>query len=48
MPAYTTITLPTTATLGTLVIVTDDPGGAVLAYWNGANWLRATDKSVIV
>jgi hypothetical protein len=45
---YTTITLPLSPPTGALAVVTDDPFGAVLAYWDGTNWRRSTDKTIIV
>lgn len=47
--SYTVAGVPSAATegAGTLIYVSDETGGAVLAFSDGANWLRATDRAVI-
>lgn len=35
------------STFSSIILVTDDIGGAVLAYSDGTNWLRVTDRAVI-
>ncbi len=53
VPAYTVATLPDPASLGdntrfsTLVYVSDETGGAVLAYTDGSAWRRVTDRAVV-
>ncbi|SMX26812.1 hypothetical protein TRP8649_00904 [Pelagimonas phthalicica] len=48
-PSYTVATVPSaaTATAGAMIFVSDEVGGAVLAFSDGTNWLRATDRAVI-
>lgn len=47
IPSYTIAALPAGPT-GALALVTDDAGGAVIGYYDGTNWRRSTDKSIIV
>jgi hypothetical protein len=46
--AYTVATLPSAATAGpgAIIHVSDESGGAVLAFCDGANWRRVTDGAV--
>lgn len=39
--------LPSAATAGGVIYVSDDVGGAVLAFSDGTNWRRVTDRAVI-
>lgn len=39
--------LPINAVSGQLAFVTDEAGGAVLAFYDGTNWRRATDRAVV-
>lgn len=32
---------------GSIVYVSDETGGAVLAFSNGTQWLRCTDRTVV-
>ena len=43
---YTVATLPTVLVAG-LIYVSDEAGGAVLAFSNGVNWLRCTDRAIV-
>ena len=45
---YTVATVPV-ATLwtGGLIYVSDELGGATIAFSNGTNWLRAQDRAII-
>lgn len=45
--SYVKAALPSAAVAGGMIYVTDDVGGAVPAFSNGANWLRVTDRAVI-
>lgn len=52
IPAYTVGTLPdadeyASADFTTLVYVTDETGGAVLAFSDGTDWRRVTDRAVV-
>jgi len=45
---YTVANLPTNAKAGTLVVVSDEAGGEVLAWKDTAgDWRRVTDRSVV-
>ena len=46
LASYTVATLPP-ARAGGLVLVTDEAGGAVPAFADGANWRRVTDRAVV-
>lgn len=47
--SYTVAALPSAATAGpgAIVHVTDESGGAVLAFSDGTNWRRVTDQAVV-
>lgn len=47
MPSYTVGTLPSAATAGLLIYVTDEAGGAMPAFSDGTNWRRITDRAVV-
>lgn len=44
---YTVATLPVTATLWSIVGVSDEAGGSTLAFWDGTNWRRFADRAVV-
>jgi hypothetical protein len=45
---YTVATLPDPVEWrGGLIIVTDETGGEVLAWSDGTNWRRSTDRAVV-
>lgn len=44
--SYTVATLPSAATAGQLIYVSDETGGAVPCFSDGTNWRRVTDRSV--
>lgn len=47
-PAYTVATLPSAATyVRGIIYVSDETGGAVLAFSDGTNWRRVTDRAVV-
>ena len=46
LPSYTVATLPTVGTAG-LIYVSDEIGGATLAFSNGTNWLRVQDRAIV-
>jgi hypothetical protein len=46
LPKYAKASLPTQS-IGGLIYVTDDVGGAVPAFSDGTNWRRVTDRAVI-
>lgn len=47
--SYTVATLPVAATAGAgaIIHVTDEAGGAVLAFCDGTSWRRVTDRAVV-
>lgn len=46
--SYTVATLPDpTAWTGALIYVSDETGGATLAFSDGTNWRRAQDRAVV-
>jgi len=45
--SYTVATLPSAATAGQMIYVSDETGGAVPAFSNGTNWLRVTDRTIV-
>jgi hypothetical protein len=47
VPAYTVGTLPSAALAGQVAYVSDESGGAVLAFTDGANWRRVTDRAIV-
>ncbi len=49
IPSYTVATLPAVpgVTEPSLIFVSDETGGAVLAFSNGTNWLRCTDRAIV-
>lgn len=47
-PVYTVATLPDpTINTGRTVFVSDEAGGATLAFSDGADWRRAQDRNVV-
>jgi hypothetical protein len=47
LPVYTVGGVPSAAAAGQLVYISNESGGAVLAFTDGANWRRVTDRAVI-
>lgn len=47
IPAYTVATLPSASQGGRIVYVSDEAGGAVPAFSDGANWRRVTDRAIV-
>lgn len=46
-PSYTVSTLPAVGTAGGLIYVSNESGGAVLAFSDGTNWRRVTDRAIV-
>lgn len=44
--SFTVATLPT-ATAGGIIYVTNETGGAVIAFADGTNWRRCTDRAIV-
>lgn len=48
MPTYTVSTLPSaSANANGIIIVSNESGGAVLAFSDGTNWRRVTDRAIV-
>lgn len=47
VPSYTVAGVPSASPAGQLAYISNESGGAVLAFSNGTNWLRATDRAII-
>lgn len=47
LPTYTVTTLPTATTAGQMIFVSNEAGGAVMAFSDGTNWLRVTDRAIV-
>ena len=49
LPSYTVAALPAAAGMGAgaLVMVSNESGGAVMAFSDGANWRRVTDRLIV-
>lgn len=47
MPSFTVATLPTASPVGRQIYVTNESGGAVLAFSDGTNWRRVTDRAIV-
>lgn len=47
VPVVTVTTLPSVTPAGRLVIVSNESGGSVLAFSDGTNWRRSTDRAVV-
>ena len=47
LPNYVVLGLPTAANLGGFIYVTNESGGAVPAFSDGANWRRVTDRAIV-
>ena len=47
VPVVTVATLPSVTPAGRLVVVSNEAGGSVLAFSDGTNWRRSTDRAVV-
>jgi hypothetical protein len=45
--SYTVATLPSAATPAQIIYVSDETGGATLAFSDGSDWRRAQDRAVV-
>ena len=45
--SYTVATVPSAATAGGLIYVSDEAGGAIMAFSDGTNWRRVTDRAIV-
>ncbi len=46
-PSYAKASLPSATTAGRIIYVTNETGGAVLAFSDGTNWRRVTDRAIV-
>lgn len=46
-PSYTVSTLPAAGTAGGQIYVSNESGGAVLAFSDATNWRRVTDRAIV-
>lgn len=47
MRSFTVATVPSAATSGLWIYVTDESGGAIPAFSDGTDWRRVTDRAVV-
>ena len=48
LPAHTVVNVPNASDYtGAMVYITDEAGGAVVAFSDGTNWRRVTDREII-
>lgn len=45
--SYTTSNLPSASTAGGMIYVSNESGGAVMAFSDGTNWRRVTDRAIV-
>lgn len=45
--SFTVATLPDVTQPGQMIYVSDEAGGAVLAFSDGTNWRRSTDRAIV-
>jgi hypothetical protein len=45
--SFTVSTLPSASVAGRLIYVSDEVGGAVVAFSDGTNWRRITDRTIV-
>jgi hypothetical protein len=47
VPSYTVAGVPGSGAQGDLIYVSDESGGAILAFYDGSDWRRVTDRNVV-
>ena len=47
VPVVTVAERPSVTPAGRLVVVSNETGGSVLAFTDGTNWRRSTDRAVV-
>ena len=47
LPTYTVTTLPNASTPAQLIYVSDESGGATVAFSDGTNWRRVQDRAIV-
>lgn len=46
-PTYTVAGVPSAAIAGKMIYVSNESGGAVMAFSDGVNWRRVTDRAIV-
>lgn len=46
-PTYLKANLPTNVEAGSLAYVPNETGGTVIAFYDGTNWRRVTDRAIV-
>lgn len=47
LPSFTVAGVPSASPAGQVIYVSNESGGAVLAFSDGTNWRRCTDRAII-
>ena len=47
LSSHTVATLPSPSPAGRMIYVSDETGGAVVAFSDGTNWRRVTDRVIV-
>ncbi len=47
VPSYAKASLPSASPAGQMIYVTDEAGGAVIAFSDATNWRRVTDRAIV-
>lgn len=47
LTSYTVATLPTVTPTPGMIFVSDEAGGAVMAFSDATNWRRCTDRAIV-
>jgi len=47
LKSYTVSTLPSASVAGMMIYVSNETGGAVLAFSDGTNWRRCSDRAIV-
>ena len=47
LPSYIVAEVPNVIPAGQIIYVSDESGGAVLAFSDGTNWRRSTDRAIV-
>jgi hypothetical protein len=45
--SYVVANLPDASVAGQMIYVSDETGGAVMAFSDGSNWRRITDRAIV-
>lgn len=47
VPSFTVASVPSATLVGQMIYVSNETGGAVLAFSDGTNWRRVTDRAIV-